>query len=316
MELNDDAQKITLLMLATDNLKHIFGRQRLEIVPVRRVRIGRNGLRIAIAHDGLEPGALLLSAIAPQRESGVAATIVKLDPLPDPIWSAAKNHHLAPIGYMSLILGLCEQGRLVRRVEIGRGCGSNSAAQLSMRLYTGRTPSRSRWARTSSSVMPPVIALMAEWTTPELPAATASLISARDMGRSKRKLAQSGIGKPIAFQPPHACPGIAGEAIETHLFFSINYFPQAVRKTTDHIQKFHIDPFDREAISERFCCNQQPIGCCPRQCAFNFRWIRALELAHPVKSTQPNLETTQCFLQAFGKVAADRRHFTDRLHRC
>ena len=44
---------------------------------------------------------------------------------------------------------------------------ANSAAQVSIRLNTGRTFSRCRSARTSSSVTPPVIATTASWISPE-----------------------------------------------------------------------------------------------------------------------------------------------------
>ncbi len=44
---------------------------------------------------------------------------------------------------------------------------SNSAAQVSIRLNTGRTPSLWRSARTSRSVTPPVIALTTSWIRPE-----------------------------------------------------------------------------------------------------------------------------------------------------
>ena len=54
-KLHDDAEQFALFRLARDDLEHVFGGQWLEIEPVGRVRVGRNGLGIAIDHDGLEP---------------------------------------------------------------------------------------------------------------------------------------------------------------------------------------------------------------------------------------------------------------------
>ena len=53
-ELDDHAEQFALLLLPPDDLQHVLGRQRLEIEPVRRVRVGRHRLRIAIDHDRLE----------------------------------------------------------------------------------------------------------------------------------------------------------------------------------------------------------------------------------------------------------------------
>ena len=58
--------------------------------------------------------------IAAQREGRVAAAIIELDPLPDPVRAAAEDHHLAPVGNIRLVLGLAEQRRFVGRVQIGR----------------------------------------------------------------------------------------------------------------------------------------------------------------------------------------------------
>ena len=64
-ELDDDAEQLALLLLAPDDLEHVLGRQRLEIEPVRGVRVGRHRLRVAIDHDRLEARA----AIAPSAKA-------------------------------------------------------------------------------------------------------------------------------------------------------------------------------------------------------------------------------------------------------
>ena len=43
-----------LALLGLDDLEHVLGRERLEIEPVGGVVVGRDGLRIAVDHDGLE----------------------------------------------------------------------------------------------------------------------------------------------------------------------------------------------------------------------------------------------------------------------
>ncbi len=69
-----------------------------------------------------------------------------------------------------------------------------------MRLNTGRTPSFSRCARTSASVTPPVIIRIALWTTPEPPAATASLIPRSIWADRRANCASRPSEKPIAFR--------------------------------------------------------------------------------------------------------------------
>src|SRR5215467_5536240 len=77
-ELDDHAEQLALLLLPPHDLEHVFGRQRLEIEPIRRIRIGRDRLRVAVDHDGLEAGALLVATVSAESESGVAAAIVEL----------------------------------------------------------------------------------------------------------------------------------------------------------------------------------------------------------------------------------------------
>ena len=50
-ELDDHALQRAVLLLDMQDFEHIFGGQRLEIQPVRRVIIGRHGLRVAVDHD-------------------------------------------------------------------------------------------------------------------------------------------------------------------------------------------------------------------------------------------------------------------------
>ena len=72
-----------------DDLENVFERQRLEVKAVRRVVVGRNGLRIAVDHDRF-------IAVLAERHRGVHAAVIELDPLPDPVRTPAQHDHLLP----------------------------------------------------------------------------------------------------------------------------------------------------------------------------------------------------------------------------
>ena len=82
-ELDDDAHGF---FLAVDG-QNVFQSQRLEVKFVGSVVVGRNGLGVAVDHDGLKPG-------VPDRESGVHAAVVELDALADAVRPAAQDHDL------------------------------------------------------------------------------------------------------------------------------------------------------------------------------------------------------------------------------
>ena len=96
------------------NVENVFERERFEIKFVARVVIGGNRLRIRIDHDGFESFFL-------QRERRVHTTVIELDPLTDPIRSAAEYHDF--LSFASAGLVFVAVGRIViRRVgfELGR----------------------------------------------------------------------------------------------------------------------------------------------------------------------------------------------------
>ena len=113
-ELHDHALERAALALLVENRQHVLGGQRLEIEPVRGVVVGRDGLRIAVDHDRLV-------ARRAQRERGVAAAIVELDPLPDPVRAAAEDDDLLALRRVGFASGLAGERRLVGRVHVGRG---------------------------------------------------------------------------------------------------------------------------------------------------------------------------------------------------
>ena len=89
------------------DLQHVLECEWFEIQPVCGVVVGRDGLRVAVDHDGLEPGLR-------QRGRRMHAAVVELDALADPVGSGAENQNLG-------LVGLRRHLRLRRRVElIGR----------------------------------------------------------------------------------------------------------------------------------------------------------------------------------------------------
>src|SRR5271168_5148331 len=66
--------------------EHILQRQRLKVQPVTRVIVGRHRLRIAVHHDGLVP-------IFTQRKCRMAAAVIELNSLPDPVRPTPQNQN-------------------------------------------------------------------------------------------------------------------------------------------------------------------------------------------------------------------------------
>ena len=68
-----------------DDIEYVLKRQRLEVEAVAGVVVGGNGLRVAIDHDRFHIFRL-------QGERRMAAAVIKLNTLPDPVWTAPQNH--------------------------------------------------------------------------------------------------------------------------------------------------------------------------------------------------------------------------------
>jgi hypothetical protein len=107
-ELHDDADQFAALALGVDDLEHVLEGERLEVEPVGGVVVGRDGLRVAVDHDRLEPG-------IGERERRVHAGVVELDPLADPVRARAEDHDLATVARRDL--GLLVVARVVVRRE-------------------------------------------------------------------------------------------------------------------------------------------------------------------------------------------------------
>src|SRR2546426_10631152 len=104
-ELDDDAERPLLL----DDVQDVLEREGLEVEAIGGVVIGRHGLGVAVDHDRLH-------AKVPERERGVDAAVVELDPLTDAVRPRAQDDHLRARRWRRLVL------LLVGRVEV-RGVG-------------------------------------------------------------------------------------------------------------------------------------------------------------------------------------------------
>ena len=101
----------------SQDFEHVLGGQRLEIEPVGGVVVGRDGLRVAVDHDGL------VARLA-QREAGVAAAIVELDALADAVRPAAEDDDLLARPWAAPRRpALPAKGARIGRVHVGGGRG-------------------------------------------------------------------------------------------------------------------------------------------------------------------------------------------------
>ena len=91
---------------AVADVPHVLDRQGLEEEAVGRVVVGADGLGVGVDHHHLVP-------VGAQGERGLAAAVVELDPLPDPVRPAAQDHHPLAVAHAGLVLGLV--GRVIVR---------------------------------------------------------------------------------------------------------------------------------------------------------------------------------------------------------
>ena len=126
--LHDHADRL----LELDDLQHVFQRERLEVQAVGGVVVGRDGFRVAIDHDGLEP-------VFAQGQRSVHAAVVELDALADAVGPAAKDHDLATVAGLRLAFVL------VGRIQVGgrgRELGCAAVHALVHRAHVERLAQR------------------------------------------------------------------------------------------------------------------------------------------------------------------------------
>ena len=111
---------------------YVFVRERLKVEPIARVVVGRDGLRVAVDHDGLKPG-------VGEREACVHTAVVELDALANSVWTRAEDHDLLTIRRPNL-RGVFPCGVVIRR--FGVELGTAGVDGLVGRCYTCRLTSR------------------------------------------------------------------------------------------------------------------------------------------------------------------------------
>ena len=115
-ELDDARDLAACAPLAVDDRHHVFERQRLEVQTIRRVVVGRYGLRVAIDHHRLV-------TLLAEAEHGVDAAVIELDSLTDAVRTAAEDDDLLVRRRLGLVL-LFERAVQVRRERLElRGTG-------------------------------------------------------------------------------------------------------------------------------------------------------------------------------------------------
>ena len=107
----------TIRLLHINNRQHILERDRLEVEAIGGVIVGRDGLWIAIDHNGFV-------TIFPHRQRRMDTAIIELDALADAVRATANNHNLVAIGWLRFAL------LLIGGVHIGSIGGKLSSAGI------------------------------------------------------------------------------------------------------------------------------------------------------------------------------------------
>ena len=122
--------------LNVDNVHDVLVGERLKVQAVGRVIVGRDGLGIAVDHDGLE-------AAGRQRVARVHAAVIELDTLANAVGAGAQDHRLGLVRRRGLVgshalLGIRARAVdvLVRLVVVLRGARELRSAGID-RLHAG-----------------------------------------------------------------------------------------------------------------------------------------------------------------------------------
>ena len=122
--------------LNVDNVHDVLVGERLKVQAVGRVVVGRNGLGIAVDHDGLK-------AAGRQRVARVHAAVIELDTLSNAVGAGAQDHRLGLVRRRDLVgshalLGIRARAVdvLVRLVVVLRGARELRSAGID-RLHAG-----------------------------------------------------------------------------------------------------------------------------------------------------------------------------------
>ena len=276
-ELHDHALQRSLFALLGENREHVLRGQRLEIEAIRRVVIRRDRLRIAIDHDRL------VARLA-QRERGVAAAIVELDPLPDPVRTAAEDDDLAALGRVRLAGRRSPERRFIGRVHIGRRRGELGGAGVDA-LVDRRTPS------------------------PAARAGDHGLLDIGERGEARVGEARRLQGAQIA--------RVFRQAEPAHLALERDHICDLFEKPRVDLGGV-VDVGDAHAVAHDLRDLEQPIR--RRLADRGAHRVDVVALAEAldldfVEAGEPRLQRAQRLLQQFGEGTADRHRLAHRLHR-
>ena len=278
-ELHDHAEQAAAGLLDAGDLDHVLGGQRLEIEPVGGVVVGRDRLRVAVDHDGLDARVL-------ERVGGVNAAVVELDALADAVRAAAQDDHLVAVAGVGLALGRARPGVLVGRIHVGRRRGEFAGAGVDALVdrphAPGVTPAgdrrlggsgedgQARVRKAQALQARKAVALVGQAVGPEL-------------GLDRDQIGDLGqepgveLGRPLDLVEAQAVAQGLGDG------------EHALRARLGQLGQDRL-PVDR---------------------AFGAQRARDLDL---VEAAQAGLQGAQRLLQGFGEAAPDRHGLADRLH--
>jgi hypothetical protein len=276
--LDDHAQQLALCSFGLDQLQHVFGGQRFEIEPVGGVVVGGDGFGVAVDHDGL-------NAHLFEREGGVAAAIVKLDALADPVRAAAQDDRLLAVRGRAFAFAAA----LIGRIHVGGGRGE-----------LGRTGVHALVDRAHAQVL-----------RSDLHFGLLALARRAETRASEKPMDLSF----KQFSRPAAGPA-CGLFFGMHDGFDLAQEPGLIQ--ADRMDSLHAQPSRKAwAITIR---RRSGVGLRhgastidgARRLAFGL--VQAVDL-DLVKAGQPGFQAAQGFLHAFGKAAAHGHGFAHRFHR-
>ncbi len=263
--------------LLGDDLQHVFGRQRLEVEPVRGVVVGRHRLRIAIDHDGLVAGLF-------QREAGMAAAIVELDALADAVRPAAEDDDLLAVRRRALVRRVACERRLVGRVHVGRGRGEFRRAGVDALEHRAHVE---------------LVALGGGFRLGQA-------------GENRKP----GIGKAHGLQRAHA-ERMRRQAVGADLGFHVDdaaHLRQEPRIDLAGIEDLLVGPAKPHRLRHLQDAVRRRRAQCGADRVLVVVAAETFDL-DLVEAGETGLEPAQRLLQALLEGAADRHHFADRLHR-
>ena len=303
-ELDDHAEQFALRLLDAQDLQHVLVGQRLEIQPVGGVVIGRDGLGVAVDHDGLE-------ALFGKCEAGVDAAIVELDPLPDAVGAAAEDDDLLAVGRHGLAFGRAEAGGLVGRIHI-RGNRLELGGAAVDALEDGED---AELVAQGAHFLGAGRACHGDQRVVEQPRTLGLGLgkTARHAHRPYREGGKAPIRKAHRLQAPQP-RRIARQAIGLQFLLGgddrldLAQEPRVVMRDRG-------DVLDAHAFAERLADLEQPVGRTARERGGDHLAARTFQLGEAVEAVEPGFESAQRLLHALLEIAPDRHDLADRFHR-